>query len=275
MNRLVTSHATAKQLAYLRSELPQSLLLAGERGVGLRTIARELAGKNVTVILEPQDKKGDIDLENGTITVEMIRRLYEQTHSKHTSSRIVIIDNADRMSHGASGAFLKLLEEPTQHTHFVLTSHQPQNLLPTIRSRVQQLVVQPVSKEQTTAFITSLNVTDATKQRQLEFIANGLPAELHRLATDDDYFASRAGLMADARDFLSGDTYKRIVIINKYQSNRAEVLRLIDSTLMIARRSLSAKPQATLVRQLEQLLAMRERIAANGNAKLQLTRFVI
>jgi DNA polymerase III gamma/tau subunit len=117
----VINPTSNKQLASYRTELPQSILLTGERGVGLATIARGLAGNSLAGFIEPLNNKDEVDHDVGTISVDAIRRLYEQTRSKQTSARVIIIDDADRMSHGAQAAFLKLLEEPTIHTHFVLT----------------------------------------------------------------------------------------------------------------------------------------------------------
>ena len=107
-------------------------------------------------LLRPQDTKEKIDNENGTISVEMIRQLYDQTRARHTSPQIFIIDDADRMSRGAQNAFLKLLEEPGKQIYFILTSHNPQNLLPTIRSRTQNVVLQALDKTESSTFIESL-----------------------------------------------------------------------------------------------------------------------
>lgn len=275
MDSLVIHPTARTHLEHTIKDLPQSLLLTGQYGVGLKTIATAVAGKNLAALILPQDKKGESDPENGTITVEMVRRLYDQTRAKQTRAQVIIIDNADRMSRGAANAFLKLLEEPTRHTHFILTSHSPEQLLPTIRSRVQRITLQPVSMEQTDSFIAQLAVTDATRQKQLKFIAAGLPAELYRLTEDEAYFSVRATLMSDARDLLMADTYKKLLITQKYQSDRTGALQLIDSALIIARRSLTSKPQPSLVRQLDGLLTLREQLAANYNVRLQLARFVL
>lgn len=267
--------ASDNQLQQMTRDLPQSLLLAGEKGMGLLTVAKNIAGRELAAVLVPQDKKEQPDSESGTITVEMIRRLYDQTRAKHTSRQIIIIDNADQMSRGAQNAFLKLLEEPAQHVHFILTSHNPGNLLATIASRVQKITLQPITTEQTTAFLQRLGITDTKRLAQLQYIAAGLPAELQRLVDDESYFETRAEIVTDARDFLMADTYKKITIIQKYQSDRERVLQLLDSVMTVARRSLSAKPQQSLVSQLANLLAVRERIATNHNIRLQLMQFVL
>jgi len=261
-------------LKSLSTKLPQSLLLSGPNGIGLRTAANTLAGKNLASVITPQDKTGKSD-PDGTITAETIRKLYEQTRSKQVSRHVVIIDNADRMSQAASNAFLKLLEEPSRYIHFILTSHHPEKLLPTIRSRVQHMTLRMILPEQTNALLDDLKITDTTKRRQLEYIAAGLPAELHRLVADNEYFTQRATFVGDARTLLTGSPYDKLLVIQKYQSSRADALRLIDSTLAIARRSISAKPQESLAIQLEQLIKAYDLIAANGNVRLQLARFVL
>jgi DNA polymerase III subunit delta' len=257
------------------NDLPQSLLLNGEKGVGLLTIAKEIAGKNTSSIIEPKNTKGEVDSENGTISIEVIRELYVQTRSKSTKKQIVIIDNAEQMSRGAQAAFLKLLEEPNAHTHFILTSHNPDLLVATIRSRLQRLYIQPLTKTQTEKYIHDLKIDDATKQKQLEFIAPGLPAELTRLALDTVYFAKQAEIMKDAREFISATTYQKLVLINKYSSNRPYTLQFLDSIILLARRVISTKPQSSLIIELERILEVKERIEANQNIRLQLGAVVL
>lgn len=275
MTSFVTHPDNQKRLAFLKEHLPQSLLLTGEQGMGLLTAARAIADKQRVAELHPQDNKGQIDSRNGTISVEMIRNLYDKTRAKHTSRQIIIIDDADRMSLGAQSAFLKLLEEPNSHSYFILTAHTPGKLLPTILSRVQRITLRLATSAQTAKFIEDLGIKDATKKAQLLFIANGLPAEVSRLATDSNYFTERAKLMADARTFLQADQYQQLLTVQRYQSDKAAALLLIDSALLVARRSLSAKPQAALVKQLEKLLSIQANIQDNHNARLQLARFVL
>lgn len=51
--------------------------------------------------------------------------------------RVVIVSNADQMRKEAANAFLKTLEEPSPHTHIIMTTSSPDRLLPTIQSRCQ------------------------------------------------------------------------------------------------------------------------------------------
>jgi len=273
--KIVLHPASDKRVALLKQNLPQSTLITGPQGIGLAVIASDIAGRQLSAVLKPQNKKEQIDNENGTIAVEVIRELYAQTRAKQTKARIIIIENADRMSRGASAAFLKLLEEPSEYTHFILTSHSPQLLPATIRSRVQELTVQPITVEQTELFLDELGITDTTRRTQLRYIASGLPAELAHLASDEEYFKQRAAIISDARTLLMASTYDKLAIIQKYQSNRDLALQLVDSALAIARHSISAKPQSSLVDQLNHLLAVREHLTSNFSIRLQLTQLVL
>ncbi len=271
---LVLHPTTEALVTRVRAHLPASLLIEGDPGVGLMTIARDIAGAELVAILEPTDKDGKIDHQKGSIKIEAIRDLYSRTSGKHTRAQVVIIDDTDTMSHGAQNAFLKLLEEPGEHIHFILTAHRPRLLLPTIHSRVQHLSVLPVTAEQTANFIKHHAVTDAKKIAQLQFIAVGLPAEIARLIASDEYFTDKADAMTDARTFLQGTSFERMTVAFRY-TQREKALQLLDSALMILRRSLSRQPEPKLVSQLDKFLAAREAIDANHHVRLQLAQLVI
>lgn len=53
--------------------------------------------------------------------------------------KIIVIDPAEAMNHNAANSLLKWLEEPPAGSVFILISHQPDRLLPTIRSRCRAL----------------------------------------------------------------------------------------------------------------------------------------
>lgn len=272
---LALNQRSERRIAALLSSLPHAVLLTGKPGTGLSTVAKHLAGKDLSGVIEPLSSKGNVDSQTGTISVERIRELYGQTRTKQEGRRVIIIDDADRMSAGAQAAFLKLLEEPSPGTHFILTSHAPQTILPTIRSRVQATPIDPISSAETDEFIEKLGVTDQKTILQLKYLASGLPAELSRLVTDASYFEKRAEVVKDARDFLASSALEKIRVIHKYQKDRSAALGLLDSAISITNYSIQEKPQRELAAQLELLLSARDRIEANCSIRLQLLAFVI
>ncbi|HEX7484114.1 MAG TPA: hypothetical protein VF281_03105 [Candidatus Saccharimonadales bacterium] len=261
---------------------PQALIITGNSGTGTLDVAKYISNNlgSPEEIIVPKKKskdgkKFDIDIKNGRVITDDIRALYDSVRAKQPTPRVFIIRSADRMMPNAQHALLKLLEEPGKNVYFILETYDLARLFPTIRSRSQTLNVLPLTHEQTQAYIDQLGVTDPTKRAQLAFIADGLPVELERLVNDETYFTQRAQCMTDARTFLQANSYDRLKIIQKYQSDREQALQLVDSALQITRRSLSAKPQQALVTQLESLLTLKEQINSNFNIRLQMAQFVL
>lgn len=77
------------------------------------------------------------DKKTSIITVEQVRELIALSSNKEVRDRYFVIAPADAMNEAAQNAFLKTLEEPKLHCHFVLLTEQPSALLPTILSRAQ------------------------------------------------------------------------------------------------------------------------------------------
>ncbi len=82
-----------------------------------------------------------------SISVDEVRRLksFLALSAEEGGRRVVIVDSADEMNVNAANALLKSLEEPPPRTIFLLISHAPGRLLPTIRSRCRMLPLPPLS----------------------------------------------------------------------------------------------------------------------------------
>lgn len=89
------------------------------------------------------------------ITVDQVRGMIRRLVTKPTlgSRRAIVIDPADDMEKSAVNALLKALEEPPAGTFFLLVTHQPGRLLPTIRSRCRVLRFAPLSAKDLDAVI--------------------------------------------------------------------------------------------------------------------------
>ncbi|TCL73968.1 DNA polymerase III subunit delta' [Rhizobium sp. BK251] len=105
------------------------------------------ASHNLLHLTRPVDEKtGRV---KSAITVDEVRRagrFFSQT-SGTGNWRIVIIDPADDMNRNAANAILKILEEPPKRALFLVLSHAPGRLLPTIRSRCLPLRLSPLGDE--------------------------------------------------------------------------------------------------------------------------------
>ena len=123
----------------------------------LRQIASG-ASHNLLHLSRPVDEKtGKV---RAAITVDEVRRagkFFAQT-SGTGNWRIVIIDPADDLNRNAANAILKILEEPPRNALFLVLTHAPGKLLPTIRSRCLPLSLAPLSGEDLTQALDSLGV---------------------------------------------------------------------------------------------------------------------
>lgn len=268
-----TSQAT---LSLLIKDLPQALLLTGPVGVGLSTTAQYIASSvgdvHLTVLPEKDEK---VDMNKGVISVDSIRRLYDQTRTVQGGKLVIVIDYAERMGHQAQNAFLKLLEEPGRGIHFILATHTPSKLLSTVVSRTRTFDLQPLTHTQTESFLDILQIKDAKKRTQLLFMAEGLPAEIVRLTRDDSYFDARAEIVRHARDLLQASVYKKLIIAQQYKDDRDGALLLLTNAANILKKSISEKPQSNLIAQIDSLLYAYQQIQANGNIRLCLARLVV
>ena len=266
---------TADSIQKLIESAPHAVLLEGVMGVGLLTAALHIAGKELISTVRPINAKGEIDPAGGSIKIAQIRELYDSTKGKAISERYVIIDDADKMGIPAQNAFLKLLEEPSSRTHFILTTHHPERLLPTIMSRVQRSRIDPISRAETNELIATLNITDEKKKSQLLYVAEGLPAEISRLAKDQATFETKVRFMTDARVLLQGETLEKMKVLNAYHAKRSDALALIEAVETILARTIAARPSADAIALADSYADAYEHIKANGNVKLQLLSVVL
>ncbi|MEL7683074.1 DNA polymerase III subunit delta' [Citromicrobium bathyomarinum] len=145
-------------------------ILAGKKGLGKHDFAfaaaRELVaiGRDAPVAENdpdiqllthlPKDDKEAKKAEKGeafetkrNISIDQIRAMQARLTTRPTlgAFRAIIIEPADDLERSAANALLKSLEEPPAGTFFLLVTHRPGLLLPTIRSRARILRFNPLS----------------------------------------------------------------------------------------------------------------------------------
>jgi hypothetical protein len=276
MNTPILHPKSELMIQMMLHTFPQSVILTGPEGIGLSMISEYIANKLdafLYIVLPEKDKK--IDIEKGTITVDSIRRIYEKTKSIQSNKQLIIIDYAERMGIQAQNAFLKLLEEPGKSTYFIIATHEPHILLPTIRSRSQLIELRTLTSIQSLSLLKDLRIDSEPKKSQILYMADGLPAEMHRLATNEKYFIDRSKIIRDARQLLQGSLYERLTIGQIYKDDRKNTLLLLKDAAHILRHSIKLQPQALIVIHIDKILKTYEKIEANGNIRLCIARLVL
>lgn len=258
VNLLINPQTKLHLRAYLKKPT-HALLLTGQKGVGLGSLAKalatEVAGSQI-IIIEPKLHKTQ---KTANINVKDIRDLAQMTRTRRSEPLVIVIDEIEKMTAGAPEAFLKALEEPVSQVFYILTSHHIGNLPKTVLSRVQKIEVLPTS----TVKLTS-TIIPQTKQRQIEFIANGLPAEIQRLSGDELYFREKARLFEQAKTYLNSSTYEKLMIVPKMKNREATLDFLFAVSKLVQTKPISPKTLAVLSQVIDN-------ISQNGNIKAQLT----
>jgi DNA polymerase-3 subunit delta' len=190
--------------ALAAGRMPHAWLLEGPRGLGKRGFAdwaalrllggstpegREAAAHLVRAgshpdfrtLQSPTEGKGSA---TGVIPVEQVRELpgFLRSHAALSPWRVVIVDAAEDLNRSSANGLLKLLEEPGGQTVFLLVSHAPARLLPTVRSRCRRLRFRPLTDSALAPLVADLSPAD---QAALLKLARGSPGDLTRLRSGD------------------------------------------------------------------------------------------
>lgn len=133
--------------------IPQSFLFAGPSQVGKFLVAKEFAGELVGSPEYLDEETGVRVLapsEGRSISIESVREAerFLTRSAGEGKYRVLIVDDADRLTREGENAFLKLLEEPLPQTVVLFVSHRPDYFLPTTRSRLFPLFFHPVSPQE-------------------------------------------------------------------------------------------------------------------------------
>ena len=270
---LVLNESTKAFVLQFKAAAPQAQLISGPKGSGLHTLAASLVTQSGTLLSTVTPvRKTPTSLPS--ISVEQIRSLYEQARTRLNGPHFIVIDDADTMNHSAQNALLKLLEEPNETIHFILTTHSVEKLLPTIRSRVRHFAVPPISQQASSELLKSLGVHDELAVRRLLFIASGLPAELCRMADSPADFKVLGERAATAKAFVEGNTYQRMVVISSLKDDRSGAIELIEVILLMLRKSIGSMNHSHTIRLIDNLISCSESIRANGNIRVQFMRAI-
>jgi len=106
--------------------------------------------------------------------------------------KVALLTDVEHMNESAANAFLKLLEEPPPRTVFILTTSRPDQLLPTILSRCQQLRFDPLAPEAIEAALIEREGIDSDRAAMLARMADGSYSYALDLTENDELMQSRA-----------------------------------------------------------------------------------
>ncbi len=167
--------------AYQSNALPQAIILGGPAGIGKATLAWRAAR---FLLAHPNPAAPEVQVAQDMFVAPehpaahqlaalshtdlvLLRREWNEKTKKFFSEirtddvrgaihlfqqaagaggyRICIVDSAEDLNRSGANALLKTIEEPPPKSLFLIVSHRPDSLLPTIRSRCRRILLKPLS----------------------------------------------------------------------------------------------------------------------------------
>jgi DNA polymerase-3 subunit delta' len=134
-----------------------------------------------------------LSTERVIISIDEVRTLVTASQFSPAVSRyrVMIIEDADRMSERTSNVLLKALEEPPPRTVWILCAPSEADLLPTIRSRVRTVRLRTPDVEEVADLIARRDGVDGAIAVRAAREAQSHIGMAHRLATNAEARARR------------------------------------------------------------------------------------
>ncbi|GAB6858874.1 DNA polymerase III subunit delta' [Microbacterium xylanilyticum] len=173
-------------------------LITGPPGSGRSTLATAFAAS--LIASGPEDEQTMHQVLAGThpdvtvlrtekviISIAEARALVERSYFGPSSGRhrVIVVEDADRMTERTSNVLLKALEEPPEQTVWILCAPSEADLLPTIRSRVRSVRLREPDVASVAELIVRRTGADPVVAEQAARHAQRHIGMAQRLATDE------------------------------------------------------------------------------------------
>lgn len=227
--------------------LAHGYILFGPTGVGKFTFAKAFANFLETGVFELAThrplidhfvlSKETIDAESSSIGVDAVRALQKFLYDKPIASprRTAILTDADLLTTEAQNALLKITEEPPAHALIFLIIPNPEELLPTLRSRFHELYFGTMSEDMIAKWLVSEHAISAKEATHAAHMSHGAPGLALRIVSDEAFQQE----LSDARAFLSGTPASRKALIKELNEDEAFSLpQFLDRLLVVGSDSL-------------------------------------
>jgi hypothetical protein len=218
--------------------------------------------------------------DKNSIGVDKIRQLKRQLSlqanaSDSQISRMVVIEQAQRMTDEAQNALLKLIEELPARTVICLTVDQSSNLLATVSSRCFHLRVLPIEKNLAMKYAAEhdLSTSDAEK---LYMISGGYPGLYKSLVEDEKSDITLS--ISEAKKFLTSNVFDRQKIVQslaKEPETIALYLRSLRTIALAGLRTSTGTSKSRWMKTLSEVAFTERQLSANVSTKLALLRLSI
>lgn len=224
-----------KQLDDFVQRPAHALLITAPEGSGKLQCARYVAQKLLGITekqLEAHPYVSHLSPENSSHGIESIRKLQTllrlKVPGKQTIRRVVILEDAHRMTTEAQNALLKTLEEPPEDTELILTAIPSLALKETIYSRVQQIKLAPVTLQQA---LEHFSLHSAKDVKRAYMLSGGYPELLESILSNEETDLVTA--IEEAKAILQKTKYERLLEVDVLSKDKERTALLLKSLRII------------------------------------------
>lgn len=231
--------------------LKHSYLISGPEGTGKLQFAYEVAKVAVCKENEACGKCRDcqeieknlspdlhvVESEN-VIKIEQIRELQKALNLKpyRSDKKIAIIPNIERITVEAANCLLKTLEEPSGEALLILTASNSSKLLPTVKSRCQEIRLGLAGVEELSQkLVADFEISETEAKKIATFVA-GRPALAAELADKAVFEAA----LSDLKEIINGSITVRFLKV-KGLAESGDILKTLNFWEMYFRNLLLLK----------------------------------
>lgn len=176
MARFVLAHPDATAPAVRRAT---SLAVAADHPV-----SRKIAAQGHPDLLVLERGRSDSGALRSTIAVDDVRRTvgFFGATAGEGGWRVCLVDAVDDLNAAGANALLKILEDPPARALFLLISHAPGRVLPTIRSRCRRLMLRPLEERALAQALAAAGQAPEEELAEIAAFADGSVARALSLA---------------------------------------------------------------------------------------------
>jgi DNA polymerase-3 subunit delta' len=244
---MIIGHEKQKKILEMfarKRNIPHAMLFSGPEKIGKKKIAMDFV-KSLFCEIE-KDFCGEcyscrnIDLNtfpdlvflspvDGNIEIALIRELENKLSLKSYSGslKVGIIDDVHLMRKDVQNALLKTLEEPKGDTLLILITPYPEMLLPTIRSRVEQIKFSVISKEEIEKHLVELGLSNE-KSKEIAMISSGQIGKAIEFFEDNDKLKFFNEAVRDISSLINLPLFQRFAYSKKLNETPEDIVKVLD-----------------------------------------------
>ena len=257
-NDLIGNNAVKFQLQtmFVTNKIPHAILIDGAKGLGKKTLANIIAQaavctdlsdglacgscssckkahKNIHPDIIYPEKSGVLQSYN----IATVRQIRADAYiaPNEASKKVYIFTDVDNMGIPAQNAILKVLEEPPAKVIFIFTCISSSSLLQTVRSRLQQFSLRPVSQVDLQQYLEQNRTENDNKNlTEIACLANGNIGFALDLLTSSDLKSTVNIANEIAQNLVSAREFDLISSVAKVSDDRkkfAKVLNFLEAIL--------------------------------------------